>query len=288
MDLFFDESTVTESIDTFFIKPDKKACGIKYPNYLSSKSTGQRIARLLPDTKLIAILRDPVERAASAWFQYLAFGLVPFGPVQEGLTALLENRIDQILYPHAQEILTFGLYGEQISYYLSLFSKDQLQVIFYDDLVQHPFEVISNTFTFLNIGGVIPPTITHKVNKSHYSLLKTRLFRLRMFYMKYAGKPSIRVRMKRAINDEELRNKIFGNSMIFSLFYTLIRHIPVSFYRFNIQLFRVAEALAVALGPKKRPRLSADLRNRLIAYYRDDSSRLESILGHPLPLSWNK
>lgn len=45
----------------------KKAVGLKRPNYLHKPECPERIHRHIPSARLIVILRDPIERAISAY-----------------------------------------------------------------------------------------------------------------------------------------------------------------------------------------------------------------------------
>ena len=48
-----------------------KLIGIKRPNYIGKPEAPERIETDLPDARLIAVLRDPADRAISAYFHQI-------------------------------------------------------------------------------------------------------------------------------------------------------------------------------------------------------------------------
>jgi Sulfotransferase family len=120
----------------------------------------RRIASRLPDVRLIAILRDPVERAKSHYKMMLLNG-------QE--TRTFDSAIDNLLTPkalndsrkHPEEVtgyVTWGEYGRILAAYFEVFSPDQMLVLFTDDLQATPERVLYRVHEFLNIAPDYLPT----------------------------------------------------------------------------------------------------------------------------------
>ncbi len=109
--------------------------GIKRPDYLAFEQVAYRLQRHVPDARLIALLRNPIERAVSAYYHYMLEGHVPVRPLDKGLPAILQRSVSS-RYPRAREILDFGLYGQQIALYRSFFSKSQLLLLLHEDYVR--------------------------------------------------------------------------------------------------------------------------------------------------------
>ncbi len=59
--------------------PAHGIAGEATPSYLLVPYVAERIKADLPDAKLIAILRHPVERAFSSWWMFHARGMEPLG-----------------------------------------------------------------------------------------------------------------------------------------------------------------------------------------------------------------
>ena len=92
-----------------------------------------RIAALIPDVKLIVILRDPVERAHSNWTHLWSAGLEPIGDFVRAC-AEEEQRIAAgwASFWHYKGL---GKYGEQLSHAFTLFPRDQVLVLRYRLLI---------------------------------------------------------------------------------------------------------------------------------------------------------
>ena len=114
--------------NTFAKGINKKAYGIKRPNYLAIDNVPGRIANHIPGIKLIVVLRNPVDRALSAYYHYMRYGFIPVFPIHEGLPKLIRGEYKQ-KYPRSKEIINFGFYYNHISRYLQYFNDNQLLII---------------------------------------------------------------------------------------------------------------------------------------------------------------
>ena len=127
-----------------------------------------RIRERLPDVRLIAILRDPVQRARShhstAVYEKWDTSARSF-----------DQAIDELLQPDALErarreiheitgYVVFGEYGRILSGYLDVFSREQLLVLFTAELEADPHSALSSIFEFL---GVDPEFVPDNLGK-HY------------------------------------------------------------------------------------------------------------------------
>ena len=70
-------------LDLFADAGDEQAAGESTPFYLYHRDARRRIAADLPRAKLVAVLRDPVDRAYSNWMHLWADGLEPCADVVE-------------------------------------------------------------------------------------------------------------------------------------------------------------------------------------------------------------
>src|SRR5690349_7622089 len=84
--------------------------GIHRPDYLAHPEVPDRIMAEAPNAGIVAVLRDPVDRAISAYFWYVQFGLLPLVGIDEGMNRLLDGWTNP-RYPHASEVLDYGDYG---------------------------------------------------------------------------------------------------------------------------------------------------------------------------------
>lgn len=125
---------------------DKKAIGEFSVTYLAGgDKVAQRIKSLLPEIRLIAVLRDPVERAFShyRWLQ------------QIGRLSYKVSFADALaLNP---DLIRFGLYHRQLSQYCEHFDVSRLLLLLHDDIRQAPDSVLSDTYRFLGVNDSFRP-----------------------------------------------------------------------------------------------------------------------------------
>jgi hypothetical protein len=126
-------------------------CGESTPFYLYSRDAQRRIAAELPDVRLIAVLRDPVDRLYSNWMHLWADGLEPCGDVVEACDRERE-RVERGWAPfwHYRGL---GMYGRQLAWLYEHFSRDQVLLLRYSELVDRPDETLDRVSTFLGLAA---------------------------------------------------------------------------------------------------------------------------------------
>ena len=111
-------------------------CGEITPYYLFHPAAPQRIAALLPNVKLVVLLRDPVERALSQYFHSVRLGLEPLA-LEQALAAE-EQRLaapDGHHRSHQEHsYLARSRYERQLPLWEVLFAPEQLLVLRSEDL----------------------------------------------------------------------------------------------------------------------------------------------------------
>jgi hypothetical protein len=117
--------------------PPGKVLGEATPRYLFCEKTPGRIAAVLPEVKLIASLRNPADRAFSAWQMQVVKGS--------------ETRPFASAVREEPNYIEFGRYHRQLSRYLELFPKEQLLVLLFEDLKEEPDGFYSRLFEFIGV-----------------------------------------------------------------------------------------------------------------------------------------
>jgi Sulfotransferase family len=119
------------------------------PLYLYDAAAMQRIRTLVPDARLIVVIRDPVERAHSNWTHLWSAGLEPEGDFLRAC-AEEEGRIAAgwASFWHYKGL---GRYGEQLERAYSLFPRDQLLVLRYRLLIDDPAAALDRICAFLGV-----------------------------------------------------------------------------------------------------------------------------------------
>lgn len=142
----------------------EKAIGEASTMYLWSPKAPQRIHHHIPDAKLIAILRDPVDRAYSNFLHMVQARREPLSDFAEAIERE-EERIRSHWWPfwyYKQQ----GFYYEQLKRYLSLFAQAQMAIYLYEDLQNSPLEMMGDIFSFLEVDDRFTPDISERVRKA--------------------------------------------------------------------------------------------------------------------------
>lgn len=129
------------------------------PFYLYSADARRRIAEDLPDVKLIAVVRDPVDRAYSNWTHLWVDGLEPCGDFVEACRQE-EERIARGWAPF-WHYLRMGRYGEQLADLYDRVDRDRVLVLRYRELVSEPASTLDRVSRFLGVEegriATVPP-----------------------------------------------------------------------------------------------------------------------------------
>ncbi|MBA2558618.1 MAG: sulfotransferase, partial [Propionibacteriales bacterium] len=153
--------------------------GIKRPDYLARPAVAGRLAHHLPTARLLVVLREPIGRAVSAYFDYVRLGFAPLEHVDDAFEHLLDDSM-QRRYPRVGDVLDYGLYGKHLSRYLGVFPRSQLLVLVQDEVVADPLRELGSVFRFLDVDDTFrPPGLRGRSNTSVYSPTRLRLLRAR-------------------------------------------------------------------------------------------------------------
>lgn len=129
------------------------------PEYLYYPRAAERIFRYEPRMKLVALVRDPVERAFSAWNMYRNFGdyrpwiYAPRKEVRDFDLAVREE-IDEIVCNETKNgpgYVRRGLYYDQLVRYFELFDRRQIVVLHAEDLRANTRTVLNDVLRFLGL-----------------------------------------------------------------------------------------------------------------------------------------
>ena len=142
----------------------EKAVGEASPTYLYLPGVAERVKRRLPEARLIAILRDPTERAYSAYQHAVRNGREPLRSFAAAL-ADEDRRVREGWHP-IYHYRGRGFYHAQLSRYFDLFGREQVRVCLYDDLRSDPFGMLRGIFRFLGVSDSFTPDTSTRYNLS--------------------------------------------------------------------------------------------------------------------------
>ena len=213
--------------------------GESTPFYLYDPAAHDRIQALVPEAKLIVVVRDPIDRAYSNWMHLWSDGLEPI----PDFAAACRAEHDRIaagwgLFWHYRRL---GLYGEQLEHLLERFPRSQVHVLRYRELVDEPETTLDRIGAFLGIDAAASIEVRGE---------NTR--------------PFVRAGLKTSVLAPVVRTGA-----------AVGRHLPPQVWR-RVSA-PLLWALHANGGP--RPALDPRTRRALLDDYRDDVDRLSAITG---------
>ena len=137
------------------------AVGEASPWYLYSERAAENIRCSLPDARLIAILRNPVDRAFSSYLHVVRDGRESL-TFEEGLKAE-EERISkgwEYIWHYRQS----GYYAAQVERFATLFPPDQARWYLYEEFLTDPDKLVRDVCGFLNIDRDFSVNTSFKPN----------------------------------------------------------------------------------------------------------------------------
>ena len=249
---FFNRSELYEqgigSYEKFFSDAkSNQLLGEASPQYLSSQSAARRISEHCSDTRLIAILRDPVERAISHYHMTNRRGRTDLS-LTDALLARLESPVGDSLEPNMDnDFLLIGEFGRQLSWYERFAENNQLHTIFLDEMRSEPGLQLTKLSEFLELDdGSIPRNFPHTHRGG-----TNRFKRLDRFLRNNKGIRSV----ARFLLSPEKRK-------------------AMSFMYDTKLSVRVSHELES---------IDANLESRLRHYFKNDKEKLESLIGRKVP-----
>lgn len=132
--------------------------------YLYSDNAPLRISEMIPSVKIVAILRNPVDRAYSHYLHLRRDAKEPIRSFEKALAAE-ERRIRDCWYP-SFHYTRMGRYAEQLQRYFDLFPRSQIGVFLYDDLKKDPDALLARVCRFLEIDDSFSVDTRLQYNRS--------------------------------------------------------------------------------------------------------------------------
>jgi hypothetical protein len=123
-----------------------------------------RIHAFNPHASLIAILRNPSERAVSHWWHWRSRGMEELAPAEAfqcDIDRLHSGKqssspaeigcLDESGRSGDRTYIDTGYYAEQLERYIALFGRNRLHVILFDELVREPRKTVREACRFLDV-----------------------------------------------------------------------------------------------------------------------------------------
>jgi len=218
---------------------------------LPTSEVAERIKRDVPDVKLIAILRNPIERAYSHYKFAVRNGFTTkdFQSSVDEILAMDETALAPHITEHEYTYLARSNYAACLQPYYDRFDPANILVLFTEDLESQPVQTLQKIYNFIGVDPSLVPENAGKV--FHKGGSKARVSWLSP-----------------------------GNLVKHRHFRKFIRAVLPYHVRKRIEMWLLIwntkpDAEENAIDPT--------LRNRLVDYFRGDVARLEQLSGTQVP-----
>ncbi len=132
------------------------------PYYIFHPHVPKRVAQLLPSAKLILLLRNPVDRAYSHYYNEIRWGFETVSSFEKAIdieAERLAGEVDKMMadehyysYNHHHfSYLARGIYLEQVERWLKFFDREQLLILKSEDFYRQTPAVFKQVLDFLNL-----------------------------------------------------------------------------------------------------------------------------------------
>ena len=116
---------------------ENQSAGEVAPTYFASDEARERIAKLVPNARIVCVFRDPVDRVFSLYRLKRAYGMIPWS-FEEAIT-------------RDPELIESGKYATKLQEWWNTFGRENVLALFYEDLRRKPQYFINSLADFIGI-----------------------------------------------------------------------------------------------------------------------------------------
>jgi hypothetical protein len=113
------------------------------PSYLFDPPVPKRMAGVVPQARLITLLRNPIDRAYSHFQMQVKRGSEP-------------NTFEEAIEQQDSSYLSRGIYVDQLLRWFALFSREQMLILKSEDFFERPVEHLKVVLNFLELPDLQP------------------------------------------------------------------------------------------------------------------------------------
>ncbi len=162
------------------------------PYYLFHPAVPRRLHDLLPDAKLIVLLRDPVRRAYSHYWHEHDKGREALS-FEDAIAAEAERlgnseqRLGDGTLEHSREhqhfsYLARGRYAEQLERWFAVLPRSQFLVLRFEDLAREPLAALNTTLDFLGLPRAASVSLEARNTRTYPPMADATAARLREYF----------------------------------------------------------------------------------------------------------
>ncbi len=118
----------------------------------------QRMKQTMPNARLIAILRHPVQRAYSAYCHAVE-RLMEVRPLEQAIRDELQGIRYDPLDALRRDYLAHGQYAHQLKRIYKFFSSHQVKVVIFEEFKEEPLDVLRDVYRFIGVSDDFVPDL---------------------------------------------------------------------------------------------------------------------------------
>ncbi len=164
----------------FPLKSDSFITGEASPDYMFHPEAAKRAHQLSNEMKIIALLRNPIDRAYSAYQMNRRMGLDKHETFQDAINYELNAKVDhdhEYTYErHNFFYLERGKYAMLLDKWQKQFGKDQILVVQSESFFINTKKELFKIHQFLGLKPILPPTF-RPMNVGKYSAMPNDLYK---------------------------------------------------------------------------------------------------------------
>lgn len=202
-----------------------------------------------PDVRIIIVLRNPVDRAYSAFWYARWRGHETLESFEEALHSD-PSRADTFVSRGIVDYIGRGEYAKQIEMVYRYFDKSQVLIIMQDDMKKDMKSIMKQVFEFSGLDSSFVPDLDKKYNESSKSIFP---------------------KISRWLRDDKSSVKNILKALVSPKFLTKAK-------------YKVSRLNSTLYTP---PPMNPETRKELVDHYREHNERLGKLIGRDLS-SWNK
>ncbi len=151
----------------FPLMTSEKVTGEASVSYLTDASTPKRVTELIPEAKIIMLLRDPLIRAYSHYQM-----LCESHPIKESFSELMDEEIRQRKTGIKTKygLIENGMYAKSIENWLQFIKRENILIIQSEQFAKEPLEVMKKVYEFIGVENIGLKETLHKNSRKYQEL----------------------------------------------------------------------------------------------------------------------
>lgn len=174
--------------------------------YFVDPKSAQMIKNVVPNAKIIILLRDPVERAFSSYLYYMR--REEYQPFIEIMKRSIETKLskDYLLFL----VIQGGMYYQHVKRYIDAFGIESVKIIFFEEFVNNTEYYFKEILKFLNSKSNVPKIINTKFN--NYKKPKNSFSKFILSFDDFIWKMGLKSTLSFLPDRKNLENKFLESS----------------------------------------------------------------------------